>query len=383
MNKILNFLPGQYNRDHLLSIKHNYLTEQFWDYKEIFSKIETVILNNDFTLGHQVDEFEKNICNLIGVKSCIAVGSGTDAIRLSLLASDIKPGDEVITTPYTFHATIGAIATTGAKPVFVDCDEDFNIDTSKIAKAVTSKTRAIVPVHWAGRPVDPTSLAKISSESSIPIIEDACHAILAHRDGINAGKIGKTGCFSLHPLKNLNAWGDGGFICTDDMEIDAKLRLMRNHGLESRDSCTLFGYNSRLDTIQAVVANHLLLELSNLTERRIKNAHLLDEKLAGLESIKVPMRRPDIHEVFHLYCFLADNRDELVDYLIGHKIDAKKHYPIPMHLQKAAHYLGYKKGDFPVAERLAKKTVSLPVHEFVVPEQIEKMSNLIWRFYNG
>ena len=144
MNEILNFLPTQYDRDRLLSIKHNYLTEQFSDYKEILSKIETVVLNNDFTLGREVDNFEKSICDLIGTKSCIAVGSGTDAIRLSLLALGIKPGDEVITTPYTFHATIGAIATTGAKPVFVDCDEDFNISTSKIAEAITSKTRAIV-----------------------------------------------------------------------------------------------------------------------------------------------------------------------------------------------------------------------------------------------
>ena len=214
-------------------------------------------------------------------------------------------------------------------------------------------------------------------------MEDACHAILAHRDGVNAGCIGKTGCFSLHPLKNLNAWGDGGFICTDDMKLDAKLRLMRNHGLESRDSCSIFGFNSRLDTIQAVVANHLLSKLPNLTKMRINNAHMLDEKLKGTDGIKIPVRTSNIHEVFHLYCFQAENRDGLIEFLIANDIDAKKHYPIPMHLQKAARYLGYKEGDFPAAERLALKTISLPVHEFVSPEQIERMSNLIWRFYNG
>lgn len=383
MNKILNFLPRQYDRDQLLSIKHNYLTEQFSDYKEILSKIENVILNNDFTLGREVDNFEKSICDLIGTKSCIAVGSGTDAIRLSLLALGIKPGDEVITTPFTFHATIGAIATTGAKPVFVDCDEDFNISTSKIAKAITPKTKAIVPVHWAGRPVDPTSLKEISLSNSIPIIEDACHAILAHRDGVNAGAIGKTGCFSLHPLKNLNAWGDGGFICTNDMELDAKLRLMRNHGLENRDSCVLFGFNSRLDTIQAVVANHLLMKLPKLTNKRINNAQMLDDKLKGVDGIKIPDRTSNIHEVFHLYSFQAEKRDALAEFLIENQIDAKKHYPIPMHLQKAARYLGYKEGDFPIAERLAQNTISLPIHEFIEPEQIIIMSELIRRFYNG
>ena len=383
MNKIRNFLPEQYDMDQLYSIKHNYLSEQFSDYKNIFEKIENVVLNNDFTLGREVDEFEQNISSMIGSKYCIAVGSGTDAIRLSLLALGIKSEDEVITTPYTFHATIGAIATAGAKPVFVDCDEDFNIDVEKIRAAITEKTKAIVPVHWAGRPVDPQSFQKISSEFSIPIVEDACHAILASRSGINAGTIGQIGCFSLHPLKNLNAWGDGGFICTDDKAIEEKLRLMRNHGLESRDSCVLFGYNSRLDTLQAVVANHLLLKLPNLTKKRIKNAHMLDKMLGKIKQISLPLRSKEINEVFHLYCFQAKNRDELVEFLISNGIDAKKHYPIPMHLQKAATYLGYKKGDFPIAERLADSTISLPVHEFVSPEQIEKMGNLVRSFYYG
>lgn len=383
MNKIRNFLPEQYDMDQLCSIKHNYLSEQFSDYKNIFEKIENVVLNNDFTLGREVDDFEQNISSMIGSKYCIAVGSGTDAIRLSLLALGIKSEDEVITTPYTFHATIGAIATAGAKPVFVDCDEDFNIDVEKIRAAITEKTKAIVPVHWAGRPVDPQSFQKISSEFSIPIVEDACHAILASRSGINAGTIGQIGCFSLHPLKNLNAWGDGGFICTDDKAIEEKLRLMRNHGLESRDSCVLFGYNSRLDTLQAVVANHLLLKLPILTKKRINNAHMLDKMLSEIKQISLPIRSKEINEVFHLYCFQAENRNELAEFLISNGIDAKKHYPIPMHLQKAATYLGYKKGDFPIAERLADSTISLPVHEFVSPEQIEKMGNLVRSFYYG
>ena len=383
MNKIRNFLPEQYDIDQLFSIKHNYLSDQFSDYKSIFKKIENVVLNNDFTLGREVDEFEQNISSMVGSKYCVAVGSGTDAIRLSLLALGIKSEDEVITTPYTFHATVGAIATSGAKPVFVDCDEDFNIDVEKIRAAITPKTKAIVPVHWAGRPVDPQSLNEISSEYSVPIIEDACHAILASRNGVNAGTMGQTGCFSLHPLKNLNAWGDGGFICTDDKIIEEKLRLMRNHGLESRDSCVLFGYNSRLDTIQAVVANHLLLKLPDLTEKRINNAHRLDTKLSEINEIFIPLRYGEVKEVFHLYCFQAKNRDKLADFLISNGVDAKKHYPIPIHLQKAASYLGYKKGDFPVAEKLADSTISLPVHEFILPEQIEKMGSLVWRFYNG
>ena len=158
---------------------------------------------------------------------------------------------------------------------------------------------------------------------------------------------------------------------------------MRNHGLESRDSCVLFGYNSRLDTLQAVVANHLLLKLPNLTKKRINNAHMLDKMLGEIKQISLPLRSKEINEVFHLYCFQAENRNELVEFLISNGIDAKKHYPIPMHLQKAATYLGYKKGDFPIAERLADSTISLPVHEFVSPEQIEKMGNLVRSFYYG
>ena len=382
MNQILNFLPKQYEKDNVFSVKHNYLSEQFSDYKDILAKIEGVILKNDFTLGEEVDLFERNISELTGSKFTIAVGSGTDAIRLSLLALNIGPGDEVITTPYTFHATVGAIATTGATPVFVDCDEDFNISTDKIPESLTERTKAIVPVHWAGRPVNPTKLRDISNKYSIPIIEDACHAILSHRDGINAGTIGNAGCFSLHPLKNLNAWGDGGFICTDDPQIDQQIRLLRNHGLENRESCSIFGFNSRLDTIQAVVANHLLKKLETITQYRIKNARTLDQKLEGLNDIKIPSRSANIHEVFHLYCFQAERRDELCNYLKNNGIDAKKHYPIPMHLQRASKYLGYKEGDFPIAEKLARRTISLPVHEFINVKQIEKMSDLIWDFYN-
>lgn len=383
MNKINNFLPSQYDKDQLYSVKHNYLSEQFSDYKAILRKIETVIVNNDFTLGREVDEFEKNITNIIGTKHCVAVGSGTDAIRLSLIALGIEHGDEVITTPYTFHATIGAIVTAGAKPVFVDVKDDFNINTEKIAAAITNKTKAIVPVHWAGRPVNPSKLLEISSIYSIPVVEDACHAIMSHRDGIKAGAIGKMGCFSLHPLKNLNAWGDGGFICTDDTKVCEQLRLLRNHGLESRDSCKVFGFNSRLDTIQAVVANHLISSLPHITNMRIKNALLLDEKLRGIEQIKIPKRKSNVHEVFHLYSFQAENRDELVNFLTSKGIDAKKHYPIPMHMQEAAKYLGYKKGDFPVTEKLAETTISLPVHEFIITEQIDQMAELVRSFYNG
>ena len=220
----------------------------------------------------------KNITNIVGTKHCIAVGSGTDAIRLSLLALGIKQGDEVITTPYTFHATVGAIVTAGAKPVFVDVENDFNMNTKEITSAITNKTKAIVPVHWAGRPIEPSSILQISSEYSIPVVEDTCHAIMAHRKGIRASAIGTTGCFSLHPLKNLNAWGDGGFICTDDTAICEKF-VYSSHGLESRDSCSIFGFNSRLDTIQAVVANHLISSLPNITKMRIKNALSLDKKL--------------------------------------------------------------------------------------------------------
>ncbi len=207
-----NFLIKQYKEDKKIKISHNYLSKQFLDYKKIFQKIEKVINFNDFTLGKEVEIFEKNISKLLNTKFVVAVGSGTDALMLSLKASGVREGDEVITTPYTFYATIGAIVTAGAKPVFVDVKDDYNIDVEKIENKISKKTKAILPVHWSGRICEMNKLKQISKKYKLPIIEDACHAILGKYKNKFAGTFGEYGCFSLHPLKNLNVWGDGGYV---------------------------------------------------------------------------------------------------------------------------------------------------------------------------
>ena len=207
-----NYIFKQYKNDKKFSIAHNYLSKQFSDYKTIFSKIEKVIKFNDFTLGKEVENFEKKISKILKSKFVVSVGSGTDALMLSLKTLGIKDGDEVITSPYTFYATIGAIVTAGAKPVFADVSYDYNIDPEEIKKKITKKTKAILPVHWSGKICNMDKIIKISKEFKIPIVEDSCHGILATRKKKLAGTFGEFGCFSLHPLKNLNVWGDGGFV---------------------------------------------------------------------------------------------------------------------------------------------------------------------------
>jgi len=378
-----NFLPQQYKKDKKLKINHNYLSKQFVNYKSILKKISKVVLNNDFTLGLKVDEFELKIKKLLRSKYVVAVGSGTDAIMLSLKAIGVKEGDEVITTPYTFYATIGAIVTAGAKPVFVDVQEDYNMDPNNIIKKITKKTKAIVVVHWSGRICDMKSINKISKKFKIPIVEDACHAILAKQGGVYAGNFGEFGCFSMHPLKNLNIWGDGGFILTNNKNSYEKMMLLRNHGLVGRNINKIFGYNSRLDTIQAVVAIELLKKIKFITKKRIQNSLYLDNKLRNIIFIQIKNRQKNNIEVFHLYEIRTKSkyRDDLVNYLRKKSIDAKIHYPVPMHLQPAAKYLKYKKGDFPISENIANTTISLPVHEFISRKDLDYISNSITEFF--
>ncbi len=377
-----NYLPGEYENNNKMTLNHNYLPEQFADYKVIFEKIEQLVLRSDYTLGRYVDEFEDKICSLTGARHAVGVGSGTDALFLSLKSLDISSGDEVITTPFTFFATIGAIVAAGAHPVFIDTNNDFNIDTSQIEDAINSKTKAILPVHWSGLICDVDTIREISERHGIPIIEDACHAIQAYYRNCHAGRFGLAGCFSMHPLKNLNVWGDGGFIITDSKAIYERLTLLRNHGLISRDIVKEFAYNSRLDSIQAIVANHLLDKLDFITQKRIENANYYDLKLKNIEHIYIPERKKEIKHVYHIYSVLAKDRDRLQKFLISKSIDAKVHYPIPMHLQPAAKIFGYKQGDFPVAEKLAQSTISLPVHEYITSEQIDYVVSQIEDFYS-
>ena len=377
-----NYLKKQYKKNRKLRINHSYLVEQFSDYSKIFKEIEKVVKKGDYTLGQKVDECEKNFAKRTGSKFAISVGNGTDALFLSLKALNIGNADEVITTPYTFIATIGSITTSGAKPVFVDIKNDYNIDENKIESAITKKTKAIIPVHWAGRPCELNKIQSIAKKYNLKIIQDTCHGIESQYKNKHLIYYGDVCTYSMHPLKNLNIWGDGGFIITQSEKLAKKLFLLRNHGLVDRNKCKIFGFNSRLDTIQAVVANYKMKKkLKNITTKRIKNALLFDSLLKFNQNVKLIKRLPYLKEVFHLYQINVKNRDRLQKFLINNSVDAKVHYPIPIHLQPAAKFLKYKHGDFPMAEKMANTTISLPVHEFIKKNDIKYVVNLINKFY--
>jgi len=365
-----------------MKVKYSYLKEQFKDYQSIFEKIARVIETGDYTLGLEVAEFEEKFASLLGAKYGIGVNSGTDALFLSLKAIGIGTGDEVITAANTFIATAGAIAATGARPVYVDVTDEYVINPDLIETAITSRTKAIIPVHYAGVPVDMNRIMEIGRNHSLPVVEDSCQAFRAAIDGKCTGTFGVTGAFSLHPLKNLNVWGDSGIIITDIEEIKNRLLLLRNHGLRNRDEVDLFGYNSRLDTIQAVVGNHLLKDSEWITETRMKWANMLDKAFKQMpEVIKVPLRRKNKRYVHHLYMITVKNRDNLLKFLIKKDIEAKIHYPVPLHLQRCSAHLGYKEGDFPVAEDQARSIITLPVHQHLESEHVEYMIDNIITFY--
>ena len=367
-----------------MQVKYSDLDLQFPDVDAYLNDIRELVLSTDFTLGAPVAEFENRFAKLCGLKYAVGVSSGTDALALSMKACGVGPGDEVITTPNTFIATVGAIVMTGARPVFVDNDEEYNIDVSQIEAAITPATKAIVPVHLTGSPADMPAIMEIAKRHDLAVVEDAAQAILASIGGQPVGSWGETACFSLHPLKNLNVWGDAGVICTNSPELRDKLTLLRNHGLSSRDEVEIFGHNARLDSLQAVVANRYIGQAYDITEQRIANAKYVDEGLADMgEWIVIPSRRPEVKQVFHTYVVLVAERDRLLQHLIDKGIEAKVHYPIPLHLQKAADYLGYKEGDFPTCEEHCRTILTLPVNQHVTTDQLDHMINQIKKFYRG
>lgn len=365
-----------------VKVKYSYLAEQFANVEGYFSDLRKLVKSGEFTLGPTVERFEKKFAEYIGVKHVISTNTGTDALILALKAAGVKPGDEVITVPNTFVATVGAIVAAGARPVFVDCDDRFQIDAGKIEKAISKRTRVILPVHWAGASPDLKTILSIADKRGIAVVEDACPAVGAKIGKRFAGSFGKVNAFSMHPLKPLNVWGDGGMVATDSDEAAKFLRLYRNHGLSDRDHIEFWGVNCRLQPVQAVVAMRVLDGIETLIRIRNRNARLLDQGLSGLEAhIRTPRRLKGNREAFQLYLACASRRDELVRTLIAKGVEAKIHYPIPLHLQKAARPLGYKRGDFPVAEKQASEVVTLPSHQFISEKQIEAMVRLIRNFY--
>ena len=364
-----------------MKVRYSYLSQQFSDCEDLWRQLKSFVKTGDFTLGAPLLEFENSFAELIGVKHAIGVNSGTDAIKLSLKAMGVGFGDEVITAANTFVATVGAIAELGAVPVFVDCDDTFCMDVDRVSEVISQKTKAIVPVHFTGYMVDMRRLKPIAREHGLAIVEDSCQAILGAIEDRKAGTWGDAGAFSLHPLKNLNVWADGGVIVTDNDDLAKQLRLLRNHGLSDRDSVSILGYNSRLDTIQAVVGNWLLPKAVEIARERIKNARRYDSLLSDVPEIRIPPRPADYNIVYHLYIVFAERRDELLKFCQQRGIEAKIHYPVPIYCQPAVKHLGHTIGDFPVSDHHAKTIITFPCDQHLTEEEIVYVASAVKEFY--
>ncbi len=364
-----------------MKVQWSYLPQQFARIDEILDRFREFVPTGDFTLGGPLAEFERRFAAVLGARHAIGVNSGTDAIKLSLRAVGVWNGDEVITAANTFIATVGAIGELGAQPVLVDCTDNFCMDVGQVERAITPKTKAIVPVHLAGQMTDMPALMEIAEKHGLAVVEDACQCIQGEIDGRRAGTFGDAGAFSLHPLKNLNVWGDGGIVVTDDDSVERKLRLLRNHGLANRDEVEILGYNSRLDTLQAVVGNWLIDQLDDITSRRIENAAVLDSGLAPIPEITLPPRYNNRRLVYHLYIVFAEDRDGLLAHCIENGIEAKIHYPIPLYQQEALRPLGYAPGTFPVTDRHARSMISLPAHDHLTRDQLGYMIDVVQDYY--
>lgn len=350
---------------------------------EIIQEISNIIRNGNFILGQEVERFEEKFAEKCGTKYAIGVNSGTDALILSLRALDIGEGDEVITVPNSFVATASAIALLGAKPVFVDVGDDFNIDPTKIEEKISVKTKAILPVHLTGRPSKMSPLIDISNQYGLHIVEDCAQAVLAEYENQKVGSFGITGCFSLHPLKTLSAIGDGGIITTDNKDLFNKMKVLRNLGLRTRDDCEFWSGNSRLDNLQAAVLLVKIKYIEEWTEQRISNASFYHNALADFDSLILPIPTDKERSVFHTYIIQTEKRDELKDFLFSRGIQTAIHYPIPIHLQSIGLELGYQEGSFPYAEGQAKKILSLPIYQGLSEEQLSYVIESIRDFFNS
>ncbi len=367
-----------------MRVPFSFLTEQFANPEPVFDKIREFLKRCDFTLGEDLTVFEGRYAKYCGTKHAIGVGSGTDAIFLSLRALGVKPGDEVISAPNSFIATTGAIVQAGARPVYVDVTEEMTLDVGKVEGAITEKTRAIVPVHWAGNPCDMEPLLALAKKYQLVVVEDACQALGAKLNGRPVGSMGDAGAFSTHPLKPLHVWGDGGVIVTNSDTLAVKLRLLRNHGLAGRDTVDSYGYNSRFDNLQAIVGNVVMDSLDATIDQRIAHAEKFDRALGDrkfFSCLRVPKRDVQKKHVFHLYQVYVQKRELLLGFLNRHGIEAKVHYPTPLHLQPAALGWGYSKGSFPLAENQSEFSITLPCHQYLKTEQVEFTIQKISEFY--
>jgi dTDP-4-amino-4,6-dideoxygalactose transaminase len=340
---------------------------------ELLAAVTRVIESQQCIGGPRIAELAREIAGISDCKFAVGVSSGTDAILGCLMSLDIGPGDEVITTPFTFFSTAGCIARVGAKPVFVDIDaKTFNINPELIEPAVTEKTKAIIPVHLFGQMADMDPIMEIAKKYDLAVIEDAAQAISSTYKGRKAGSIGTAGCFSFYPSKNLGGIGDGGMIVTNDGQLYERLVMMRNHGQDSQYNYRYVGGNFRLDAVQAAALLVKLPHLDAWSQARRVNAAYYDEKFTG-SSVVTPFVRPDCVSIYNQYCIRVPCRDELLAHLKENGIGCAIYYPVPLHLQECFKHLGYEKGAFPESEKAAKDVLALPIY----PELTDEMKDCV------
>lgn len=353
--------------------------------EEVMSAITEVLESQHFILGPEVDAFEREISAHTGARFAIGCASGSDALLLALLALEVQPGDEIITTPFTFVATAGAIARIGAKPVFVDIDPaTFNIDPAQIENAVTPRTRAILPVHLFGMAADMDAILEVAARRELPVIEDAAQSIGAHYRGKAAGNLGAIGCFSFFPSKNLGGAGDGGMITTNDQKLGERLKLLRVHGSRKKYEYEIVGVNSRLDALQAAILRVKLRHLESWTEGRRRNADRYRAFFGEFELTKhvtLPQVPAGRTHVYNQFVIRVTERDALRAFLKERGVPTEVYYPSPLHLERAFQYLGYNAGAFPASEAASKQVIALPIYPELREEQQRSIVSAIAEFY--
>lgn len=354
---------------------------------EIEAALGRVLDTNAFILGNEVVALEKELAEYCQTKFAIGCASGTDALLLALMAYDIGPGDEVITTPYSFFATVSSITRLGANPVFVDIDpRTYNLDVSQIEAKISDRTKAIEPVHLYGQTADMSAIYEIGKKYGIPVVEDAAQAIGSEDEGRRAGSIGEIGCFSFYPSKNLGGMGDGGFLTTNDEAIAEKLFALRVHGSKERYHHKWVGLNSRLDGFQGAILRVKLPRLDSWTERRQQNAATYRKLFtdAGLtEEVVLPFERENVRHIYNQFVIrVPGRRDDLKKFLADNEIGTDIYYPVSLHLQECFTDLGYNEGDLPESEKASAETLALPIFPELRPEQLEYVVGKVAEFYN-
>lgn len=332
--------------------------------------ITKTLSRGSYVLGEEIKKFEKNIAKLCNVKYAVALNSGTDALTIGMYLLGVKKGDEVITPPNSFISSTSSIIHLGAKPIFADVLNNQNIDPKEVVKKITKKTKAIMPVHLTGRVCNMKEILAISKKYKIPVIEDAAQSIGSMHYGKKSGSFGELGCFSAHPLKNLNACGDAGFLVTNNSQIYKKAKVLRNHGLEDRNLVKNFGYISRMDVLQASILNYRLKRLNATILKRRQNAKFYLKNI-NREFYQLEDEKKFEYNTYHTFVIQTRKRNKLISYLKKNGIGTAIHYPIPIHLQPASKFLKYKKGDFPKTEIQSKKILTIPIHQNLTKNQLK------------